>query len=74
MGAGSSALQPGCRNLLSRHLGLRRQGLATALQSSWNLPHLSNDEEKHPIKQMENCDSDWALEKTVCAWWGCTCE
>lgn len=40
-----SALQSGCRNLQSRHLGPRRPGLAASLQSSWSFLHLSRDGE-----------------------------
>lgn len=60
-------MQPGYKNLLSRHLGWRRWGLAAALQSSLNLPHLPDDE-KCPTKRIKNCGSVWALEKgdSVC--------
>lgn len=41
--------------------------MAAALQSSLNLPHLSDDE-KRPTKRIKSCGSVWALEKgdTVC--------
>lgn len=61
--AGRSTSQPGCKDLPSRHLGLKRPGLDAALKSSWNLVRLSSDDGKCPTKKTEHCGGVLVLEK-----------